>query len=512
MTFLKRISFEFPALLLLIFVYLFVFPRSLSYDHSWVQPEQFFIKMGILKSGPSLNPQDLKNGLYWQLFEYQPRSTRPLSSYFEIIDTKFRVWLWQYVMPHPSLSLTWIFSLFLGPLFLYKLLRNYEVGKNLAIAMIAFYLATPSILSSVVLLFRPGKPMTNFVIIFSLYLASQLKKKFIDQQQAIPLKSFLFFWLFVVFSFYWDEGGLLIFPAILIFFNSLFHRKLYLFLWLCLPAITALAYFKIIPYLSCLAGFSFPHFDQALKFFSGLAYKEFSSNYLGGFIYFLKMLIANTKILILETMGIVFPQGFRGGEWLTGCFLASLVSWIVIIFKLFKARKKSELFLFSIFLFGLILFFNYLISLVLRIWGPYYYGGFWSIFFAIFLARFINKTDINKHVLVVCFFFIILNMSNSFLAINLVNKKYHYYPYSPGEIRLFFKGDRNRFDVRPFYSGGQIKEQIYDYWMTVRRGDPIKQYYLPRELCWLPLELEPTKPHTRHEVLRSDSKFVFPAY
>ena len=79
--------------------------------------------------------------------------------------------------------------------------------------MVAFYLVTPGVLSYEVMLFRPAKPMANFFIIFCLYLASRLKKKFIDRQIPIPWGEFLNFWMATALSFYWDETALLIFQA-----------------------------------------------------------------------------------------------------------------------------------------------------------------------------------------------------------------------------------------------------------------------------------------------------------
>ena len=135
-----------PALLLLAVVYLWVLPRCLSYQNAWMEPEEFRMKTFLLKTGPALNSGDLKTGLDWKVFEYKPRCTRPLSSYFEIMDTKFRSWAWRFVCPHPSLSLTWIFSLVLAPLLLFRLLRNLGASPNTGLALTAYYLATPGLM------------------------------------------------------------------------------------------------------------------------------------------------------------------------------------------------------------------------------------------------------------------------------------------------------------------------------------------------------------------------------
>jgi len=506
---LVRILRETPALLLLFFVFLFIIPRSLSYDNAWVQPEQFFIKWGILSTGANLNLQDLKNGLNWPLFEYQPRSTRPLASYFEILDTKFRVWLWHYIPPHPSLSLTWIFSLILGPIFLYKLLRNSNIGINVAVAMVSFYLVTPGVLSYEVMLYRSAKPMANFFIIFCLYAASVLKRKFIDNGETIPFRNYAGFWFLVAFSFYWDEISWIIFPAIFFIFPRIIKPKIYLLLWLLLPLITLISYFKIIPFLSMCAGFPFPHFSQSLKFYNGLAYADVINQRFGPICYFIKVLGPNTKNLILETMGIILPKYSKDPLYVIVNFYSCLFAWGVICYYLCKVRKKLDLIL--PFLFGLILFFNYWISINLRIWGPYCYGTFWPIFFVIYLSRFINKANIPKNVLTICLFFILLSMFNCFLATNLVYKKYHYYPYSPGLIRdYYYAGSKSRFVETPAFRGKNIKEDIIIYWTQVRSGTEIEPFSLPKELCWLPLELEPERKHERYMLLSDQPKDNIP--
>ena len=170
---------EYPAVILLVFVYFIILPRSISYDQSWQQTENPVIIGGIFQaSGTKISFSDIKQSFNWPVLEEgAPRPTRPLSSYFTVLDAKFRFWLWHYFPPHPSLSLVWIFTLFLAPIFLFKLLRNLEVGVNTALAAVSFYLATPGVLACTAMYFRPGKPMTNFAIIFCLYLASFFCKK-----------------------------------------------------------------------------------------------------------------------------------------------------------------------------------------------------------------------------------------------------------------------------------------------------------------------------------------------
>ena len=468
---------KYPAVLLLIFVY-FYFPNLFSYQNAWTHPEQFSIKAGLLESGANLNRQDIKNGLSWYIFEFAQRDTRPLSSYFEILDTKFRCWLWHFMLPHPSLSLTWIFSLILAPLFLYLLLRNLALSENVAISMVAFYLFTPAVLSNEVMLHRPGKPMANFAIIFCLYLASEIRTKFLDQNQTVPLSKFLFFGIITAISFYWDETVWLILPAVLFIFPELFRKREFILLWCLLPVITLIGYFKIMPTFSYWAGFGYPHIEQYDKV--GML------NQLNVFTDSFRYLIVNTKNLVLDTMGMM-PFSPQAPVCIKVGIITGFAAWIVIMIYLIKTTYKWDHLVF--FLIGLILFFNYSMAITEKTWGPYYYGGFWSIFFVIYLGRLIEKASIPKGILTICLFLILINMSNCFLNMNMICKKCQYH-WAPSVAKEYFQGNMPGFDPnnKSVFTGSEIKFAIYSYWS--KRDSLDSRYSLPKELCWLPLELK----------------------
>ncbi len=478
-------QFKLPAIALLFLVYLFIIPYCLSYKNAWMHQETTTHKGLILKTGTSLNLKDIKSGLDWQLFEYVPRCTRPFSSYLEIINTKFRVWLWQYILPHPSLSITWFFSFILGPILLFKLFRNIGISANISLTMTAFYLATPGVLSCDVMMFRPAKAMTNFFIILCLFLASRINK-----DKPIPLKDFLYLWLATALAFYWDETALLIFPAIFFIFPYvLFKHKRYLLLWLTLPVITFINYFKLLPFLTTLAGYKQPVLSNCNLLNSALNPTLLPNS--------LKYLASNTQSIILDTMGIFFPHPQASLLIQIGIILA-IISWLILFTYILRFSRKWDPLL--IFLILLILFFNASVfSISLNTWGPYWYGTYWSIFFVLFLARTIKNANIPPYLLTACFFFIIVSTTNCFLGTNTIYKKYHWYPYSPGTIGDYFAGKRLRFDPRdkPPFTPEDIKETTRFYWKQVRKGLAINSLSLPKELCWLPFELEPQKSYTR---------------
>ena len=496
-----------PAVFLLLFVYIIFIPLCLSYDRAWVLPEEFYFKAVVLTNGPALQWHDLKVGLNCTGFEGAPRTSRPLSSYFEILDTKFRCWLWHYVFPHPSLSLTWIFSFIATPLLFYRLLRYWKVSVNTAMVMTAFYLMTPQVMSCAVMLCHPGKPMANFFIVFCLYQASQLQKRFLDQDRPIPVINYVYFWLLSALSFYWDETMWVILPALWVLFPRVIAgQRAYLWAWLSLPFVTVFFYFKVIPFLMVLAGYDYADLLKFKTFFPLLSNFPLS---------FLKNLPGNTKNLVMDTMGIMVPDVFKASFWIKICFGAALASWGAVWFHLRKAKWRWDGLAF--FLGGLILFFNYLVTITVTggIWGPYYYGTFWSVFFVIWLGLWVQRSGISRFVLTVCFLPIFLSMFYCFSAINTVYKRHHYYPSDPPAISQYFAGQKSFFDPgqTPRFSGDEIKRDIESYWLASKQNLSLnKPGPLPRELYWLVLEMPPDALYAIYERRSRDAyipAFVF---
>ena len=477
-----------PAALLLLFVYLVLLPSCLSYEHAWMFPDQFFRKSGIIATGSSLNIHDIKAGMNWQLFEYTPRITRPLSSYFEILDTKFRIWLWHYLFPHPSLSLTWIFSLGLAPFFLYRLLRNFQVGANTAIAMVSFYLMTPGVLSGPVSMCRPAKTLTNFFIIFCLYLASELKKKYLDKGRIVPAAVFWAFLAFCLLSFYWDETALLIAPSVFFFFPGLFKGRNKLVLLGLVPAMIAFIYFQAIPWLAVWAGYPYPWLAkyEKLAFIQGK--KQFFVELF--FSSIPNYLLPNLRSIIFETFGIM-PLDSKAGAWVLGWFYASMAALGVLAYYIGKAPQKYvRVLAFTLAMAGVHVG---LLLLIPGAWGPFYYGAFFGIYPAIYLALTLESSRISKYVLTACVLVMSVNMYHCFLGTNQLVRKYHYYPCDPNGASRAFQWKKTRLDPAEanVFDGPTLKMHIREYVGRVKAGESTLGIVLPKELGWLALELEP---------------------
>ena len=491
-TILKRCVYLYPCIFLLFFIYLFFIPRVISYNNSWAIPEILHLDGEAFRTGGTLCWQDIKRSFNDKDFDDEQRISRPWSQYFQIVDAKFRSWAWQYILPHPSLSLTWVFSLVLTPLLLFLLLRNLGIDPNTAMGMTAFFIMTPTSLSHLAELFRPAKPMADFAIIFCLYWASSLEKKFLQKGQPILCTRYIFFWAVSALFFYWDETALLIFPAVLFFTPKvIFHRKWYVFLWLLLPFIAAISYFVGIPYLTTLAGYGHPNLTEYYLFKRGILItgEEFYRE--------LVLLPTNTKSLVLGTMGIIVPDAWQASWGIKACLMGAVLSWGVILFHIRKVLIYRPALL--IFIIGLIFLNNHLVFVLWQFaWGAFWYGGFWSVFFTIWITLLIHKARIHKYLLAISLFFILINMYQGFIAVNIVYKKNHYYPYNMRHISAYFQGQYKFFNRQdsPRFTGEKIKQYIYSYWMAHKLGlTHLKTYCLPAELNWLVIELDPNHQH-----------------
>ncbi len=102
---------------------------------------------------------------------YSPRFLSYLSAIWTL---KLRLVLWNFLPPHPSFSPIWLFSLLLAPWLLYRFLRGELACRWLALLGVGLYMASAGYLSSATMLFHPAKPLANFAIILTLYVAMRI--------------------------------------------------------------------------------------------------------------------------------------------------------------------------------------------------------------------------------------------------------------------------------------------------------------------------------------------------
>lgn len=250
---------------LLLCAYLYIFGIMLNWNNTWMNHETAVTTTQVLEHASAKERfcQAFNFTLMEGVYEGRQGSRpRPLSYIFLTANIIFRNWLFQYMPPHPSLSITWIFALFLSPYFLYKLILNLMNDKKIALMTTIVYLCLPGTLIPIMMLFHPGKAFSNFFYIFCMYLASEMNKKIDIQNFKNFKRNFSILTFCIFFSFYFDEYSLFIFPLIPFLFPKIFwnrHKTFACGVFAALPVLYYLSVRKFLPWFYTSLGY--PGFD-----------------------------------------------------------------------------------------------------------------------------------------------------------------------------------------------------------------------------------------------------------
>lgn len=481
------------GLFLLLASYIYIFFVTLGYESAWMQPEVSGIKDSIIAA------MDYENRFYWPLvhifrfdeFEFAHRSTRLLSSLFEIADTTFRIHLWKIMTPHPSLSLTFIFTLFLTPYCLYRLLRNWELDDKRAKIAVSFYLVQPGTLSLLAMYFRPAKAMAIFFMMLSLYLASDIRKRYLSPGKTARGRTVcLFLSLFA--GFFFDETAAIFYGVFFILcYDFVTWSKKNFMMFVSMPVIVFLLYFHILPFITDALHSS----SQSLYGYAGQLFNKHLFLTL-----FVNNLFNNFRALFVESWGL-FNPGAAPSIMLKIFFSVQILVLVSALayffFILFKKRKEPSLKreayglltrILLVILLGVVAH-AFLMSVVSNnVWGPYWYGSYMGVFFAFLIAGLykINNRRFRQMVSVAAVSTIVVSML-TFPYLNFAYKKLHYYPYQPLYIYKIFRGQINRFNINRNSAPRGIKDAIQD--IVLMNEKVPREVKIIRELLWLPIEL-----------------------
>jgi hypothetical protein len=198
-----------------------------DYRNLWVHPHYFADVMPVYtQDGHGFHATDLLRAMDHK----RPGECRPrfLMYAFLGLDIRAREWLYRYCCVHPTFSLTWVFTLGLSPLLLYRLVRNLTGERASALLGVAIFLTSVGTLSGCTCFFTSGKYLTSTVFLGALLLASEVFKAAAPPGQLLfrggPVKvaallGLLFLGLFL------DEFTALAFCLVPIVFPELFWPR-----------------------------------------------------------------------------------------------------------------------------------------------------------------------------------------------------------------------------------------------------------------------------------------------
>jgi hypothetical protein len=468
------------ALLLVVFV--FINPNK-----AWVLPEAYVYKDHIIKMLYSDHPGALwLKWLDFEAFEFSSRTTRPLSSALEIADTLTRHLLWKFVPPLTSLSLTWLLTLFATPLLLFRLLRCLGFAKEYSLLGVAFYFVHPGTVSLYSLLFRPGKSVVEFLIVAAGYVAIQDPKSSVAEKKQGWLVRGL-----ILLACLFDETGIIVvFFVTLLRPNFLFGSVRCVVATTVVPCILGVVYYSL-PFLSVWAGYP----KQNL-----FKYEVFAGPR-DVLYHFWENLEVNYRLIFCESLALFDPHRLPAGPLrllfllniIGVCSLVLYCAYVYLKSWSYRQSALSSSFRWPIrrIVVGIALlvpFHTFILNLVSdAVWGPYWYGAYFGIFFAILIvavSQYINRFVVTFPIVLL----LLLTSVHASSRTNLLYKKFHYYPYAPGNIQGFFLGNINRFSSDQNFNY-KPQSTVLRLWKNGKQTSLVGDEQFPREAFWLPLEL-----------------------
>lgn len=158
--------------------------------------------------------------------EYRPRFLTYLVS---LVDIKLQLFSYRYFLVHPTASISWILSLLIAPLYLYKLLKYFTHSKEAQLAGIIVYLSSMGFLSGFSTMLVPGKILTSTVFILVIYCMVQIRKSRTDHQLFFEIHSkYIAIIFFIIFSgLFLDELSFMLFLLLPILFLELFYLPIW---------------------------------------------------------------------------------------------------------------------------------------------------------------------------------------------------------------------------------------------------------------------------------------------
>jgi len=171
-----------------------------------------YFSPAALRNGQNFSLRDIFNAFNAWGFDVDSRP-RFLSYFFYIIIIKTRLLLWKLMLPHPSLSPIWLFTLVVSPVVFYKFLKRALNDRNAALAGVLVYISSCGYLFNATMLFHPGKPLVNTVIIIMFYLLAKKHPlptiiNHSDTNCKIDWQHVKTFFPWVIIALFLDETGL----------------------------------------------------------------------------------------------------------------------------------------------------------------------------------------------------------------------------------------------------------------------------------------------------------------
>lgn len=199
--------------------------------YGWIHPEtavwsvKYLSDSNYEKVGLSFSLEEFKKIFWWVRF-VDWESKRLLTALFQLIDVKFRTWLFQYIPPNPAVSLSWLFGLFFIPLLLFRFLRRYIKLEVIGSAIVTVYfLVSPATVGYTFQNLHPGKMLAVFFMLLILNISMTFDDLSVsqDSRNNKKLGVSILFGIILFLALFTDQLIFVIFLLLPIFFPKLFY-------------------------------------------------------------------------------------------------------------------------------------------------------------------------------------------------------------------------------------------------------------------------------------------------
>lgn len=409
---------------LFLLAFAFMVFLALRYSLCWQDfdiPHKFFPM--ALRNGPDLKLEDFTRIFNVGRDGYKigpPTRLRYFQDLVSLLDIKFRIWLFNYIPPHPSATLAWLFVFFFSPYMMFKLVKQLTRNRSAAWTAVILFILSTGNLFGVNKMSNPAKPLANFFCLLVFYLAAVVNTEAVKRVKISRRGRYFFVVMLIVLfiSFFTDETSWMFYFMIPILFPGVFIRK---------PA----RRFTIPGYLLLLllaAFFVFVGFPFLLRQFSpGEVLVDYSQDLAGNSdIGPLIPPFFGLRYILLTARNLIWTQLVPWGwYWWGGVYLAGLAIYLVFQYLYLSAPWRKLilrlLVVFSVF----IVLQSFAIAKVYWESGyilkyPLYYGALFSVFLSIPLAILLSGESrkysriINRSLLVL----ISLVLAHNFLRMN----------------------------------------------------------------------------------------------
>ena len=381
----------------LLFEYAFIFLFLFNYDLAWMNPEKLAVEPWILANGSQWQQEDWTKFLNIDVIEQIPdRLSRPISNFVEVVNTKWRAWAWNFMVPHPALSLMWPIMLTVVPFLLYRTFVNMGCYPYVAFASMCIYLSTIGFLSPMVMLFHPAKNLVNLFAALTLFLCSLLYKRTLQNTHLtgiywISLAVFICLYL----GFLSDETGLFVYGMVIILFMPVWLK-----LWkqrdfgilsgfVILPIIYALTLKVFLPWCHWVVR------GRKIDIGTYESYPSIQSLFWPNWEHFWQnvLFLFGEHPRWITDYGILLSHPVLFALQLVYCLTSVFVAFLAVKILIkkpaeFSASKRFfQLAAISILLMiGYCFFHTFQLSRNAKVWGVWWYGGMFSLVYVFVLA------------------------------------------------------------------------------------------------------------------------------